>query len=1004
MSSIAYMHSAADQDYIDSLSTRVVMDFRSSLTSPQMLDSEVWVKFDEGMPPIRCRRSRLSCKGSYACERVDPKLINVVRWDLDLASRDAVFAAQRQTRREEGTTAERRVTEIIKVMRDQKCSATDKNGAMCLGVPILKTKNESSRGHDFWVACSGWRKDFKDKHRTWSIPDDIEEKLFIKVFSGQRLSTDNSKDTPLCSAIKHPNSGLKNKNCPHIHIKDGQPQSSFIINRPCHATRTIYVPLDPSIRKALVVHPRNTAHNHPLPPLTKVSYELKKSYVECIKAVGLVGATVAKVDSAPSTQLLLDGERKLLRDEKLKTYPAGLDVPGAFHLFFEDLMKPIDERYIQRVTATPDGGTMILACLAALMRLLDDTGVTSFEADTTFARVAGNMNEWEVVIFLKSLERAVTIARAYVNGASTDFYERLYDEFRAVKMELTGTPVAFKRFVPGGNLLAMNSDMEGAQVLGAARSFLKSNDADYSKISDDTPAEDVAPEFIKLCTTHAKRAVLDFKSLVPEDDYNRLMDFTYIDSEEKLADFSDFVRGLGVKKIQDWWNHKAMSSWILPCLIKSQSPMSAEDWDNTPSMTNTGEAQHHWTKSRTGGKLSLVEAIQSGRKLDESVAREIEISIKSGVLVNSHNESSQRRTRNLTRQSTTIRKSRDSHALTDERARIQLEIDIGKEEKKKLDARLKELQVQRSATGKPSKSSSKSAASRSARTVVVSSSSSGRVTTRTIGIILVLFLQVIDSRLLSGSAAVEPSSIAVASNSTAVPVEVDAHVPHGGGNTNAEPTLQPVALTPTAISSAVYSSIPPQFGTDGPAIFPVANSDVPPPSNEYTQGPNYSDPGLFGLAAYAGMNFGNFELQDYSWLDQFSPLPSGAPLPAVPPMPQLPLMPLVSPPPQAILTPTNIDSGDASTTSKKRKTQEEVDPANVINAKRARKAPRRPDLTPPKRWSEHLPYSNDMAFSPRKCCRQFPSGIISVNDATEIHSLIIQSWYRDPQIRSIAPP
>lgn len=61
----------------------------------------------------------------------------------------------------------------------------------------------------------------------------------------------------------------------------------------------------------------------------------------------------------------------------------------------------------------------------------------------------------------------------------------------------------------------------------------------------------------------------------------------------------------------DWWDHKEMSPWILPCLIKSQSPMSAEDWDNTPATTNTGEAQHHWTKTQTGSKLSLVEAIET---------------------------------------------------------------------------------------------------------------------------------------------------------------------------------------------------------------------------------------------------------------------------------------------------------------------------------------------------------------------------------------------------------
>jgi hypothetical protein len=88
---------------------------------------------------------------------------------------------------------------------------------------------------------------------------------------------------------------------------------------------------------------------------------------------------------------------------------------------------------------------------------------------------------------------------------STEFFERLYDEFQAVKLQITGKPVAFKRFVEGGNLIALNSDMEAAQVLGAAKSFLKSNNPEYSGISNDTPPQRVAPEFVKLCTTHGKR-------------------------------------------------------------------------------------------------------------------------------------------------------------------------------------------------------------------------------------------------------------------------------------------------------------------------------------------------------------------------------------------------------------------------------------------------------------------------------------------------------------------
>ncbi|KAJ7891481.1 hypothetical protein B0H13DRAFT_2340573 [Mycena leptocephala] len=263
---------------------------------------------------------------------------------------------------------------------------------------------------------------------------------------------------------------------------------------------------------------------------------------------------MGKRTRAPSTLLLLGGKtpgefapalqskrvkQRILLETKKEEYPAGLDAPGAFKLFWEDMKKPINDRYIHRLVTGEDGGVMILTRLSALMKLLDE-GVTSFETDTTFRRVAGDINEWEVVIFRKALQRAVTIARAYVNGASADFFERLYDAFQAVRLQVTGKPLAFKRFVKGGNIIAMNSDMEAAQVLGAARSVFKSNDPEYSGISVDTPGEEVAPEFIKLCTTHAKRGVLDFRSLVSEEDYQRLMDFVYIDSAEKLDEFSEF--------------------------------------------------------------------------------------------------------------------------------------------------------------------------------------------------------------------------------------------------------------------------------------------------------------------------------------------------------------------------------------------------------------------------------------------------------------------------------
>lgn len=120
------------------------------------------------------------------------------------------------------------------------------------------------------------------------------------------------------------------------------------------------------------------------------------------------------------------------------------------------------------------------------------------------------------------------------------------------------------------------------------------------------------------------RPVHDFRSLVSPADHAHLLDFVYIESAEKLTEFSAFVDSLGIKKIHgepvltssyasnpclDWWAHKEMHTWIIPCLVKSQSRLTAEVWDTTPSTTNTNEAQHAWTNSLTGTGLSFAEGL-----------------------------------------------------------------------------------------------------------------------------------------------------------------------------------------------------------------------------------------------------------------------------------------------------------------------------------------------------------------------------------------------------------
>ncbi|KAJ7860643.1 hypothetical protein B0H13DRAFT_1900882 [Mycena leptocephala] len=330
---------------------------------------------------------------------------------------------------------------------------------------------------------------------------------------------------------------------PHAHIVNGTQVRARIINYPCDAVRYIYAPLDPAVRKVLLIH-NTTGHNHPMPKLSKLSFGHKDTYLSLIDAYGVLGATVSKIDNAPSTKMRLEGltptdfapplhnkraKNDMLRTVKLKKFPNGLDVGAIEPMFHAELTKPLPERYIHSYLKT------------------------SFDGDTTFKGIEGKMNEWEMTIFAKVVQRASSILRAYINRASTDFFETLCDELQHVKLMVTGTPIPLKKFVRGGNLLVTNVDMDPAQVIGLCRSVLKYNDPEYSGISNDTPPEEIAPLFIKICWRHAKEPVHDFESLVSPANFDRLKDFVYINSKETLDAFSAFAYGLKVKKITDWW-------------------------------------------------------------------------------------------------------------------------------------------------------------------------------------------------------------------------------------------------------------------------------------------------------------------------------------------------------------------------------------------------------------------------------------------------------------------
>ncbi|KAJ7794014.1 hypothetical protein B0H14DRAFT_3558479 [Mycena olivaceomarginata] len=637
------------------------------------------VTFAPGEAPIACRRARSLCRGCTACDQLDPALRNVVRFELDPALRDAIIIAQQETRRREGNTPEERASIFIKIIRCAKCFAVNSNGRKCEGGPILKAKPQgTSRGHQYFVGCSGWTPKFQKGHRTHSIPDHVNENLVAKALAGLPLAGDLTKDTPLCSAIIHPHTGLKKKYCRsvfslsrhsrtdlliHAHIVKGMNVRGNIQSYRCFATRSIYVPKDVSIRKALIIH-NDTGHNHPMPTLTKAAFGHKDIY-------RLLNGKTPGGHAPPlhNTRIKQD----ILHVEKLKRYPNGLGVDAILPIFeTERLTKPLPERYIHSYITTQKGEIIILTFVPYLLKLLDDPGVTSFDGDTTYGGIDGKVNEWELTIFAKLVQRVV---RAYITGASADFFESLFNELQRVKLIVTGKSLALKEFIPDGNLLVTNVAMDAAQVIGLCRSVMEYNVPEYSGIPRHTPFEEIAPRFVKICWRHGKEPVHDFRALVKDSDFNRLMDLVHIDSKESLNAFSSFVYGLGIKKITDWWKHKEMHEWIIPCIVRSQSLIPPDIWDSTPSTTNTNEAQHHWTNAQTGKQLTPVEALESRRRVDERVAQEIQMSLQTGILSNTNNEMLQRMARNSQRQSTAARKVRETRDAADTSKQFQLQID-----------------------------------------------------------------------------------------------------------------------------------------------------------------------------------------------------------------------------------------------------------------------------------------------------------------------------------------
>jgi hypothetical protein len=82
----------------------------------------------------------------------------------------------------------------------------------------------------------------------------------------------------------------------HIHLSNGRSVRGTMIRHPCTAYMTIYVPANTTLRMACVILDPAKPHTHPMPPEAKLTLDVAQTYRKCVRAKGVLGATVQQVD------------------------------------------------------------------------------------------------------------------------------------------------------------------------------------------------------------------------------------------------------------------------------------------------------------------------------------------------------------------------------------------------------------------------------------------------------------------------------------------------------------------------------------------------------------------------------------------------------------------------------------------------------------------------------------------------------------------------------------
>ncbi|KAJ7934915.1 hypothetical protein B0H13DRAFT_2477555 [Mycena leptocephala] len=505
------------------------------------------------------RRSTHLCNGGLHCQFFDVTLLDgYQRIDDDMSLMQEIFALDLEQNKKDSST-----TLAVTARR----AACKKKG--CTGHPVLKSlrNGPSNDGKLKFIGCSHWRPDEEFDHLYIAIPLGVDEKFIGKYMAGLSIASasTNEYDTESCAHFIHPRHGMQ-KDCPHTHFQDNELVVGKMTRYACPVQKIVYTSKDPNVKMLVVIF--RGRHSHPPWPMEKPGQEAKDDLAKCLNTIGSFGVTGGKLNKSTTTRALLGSDLSVkhpayrdarrLRDAVLTarsaSTPAGLLWAGILEQFQQDLALPISQQYIHVVRMEAD--LKLAVCLDPdLARLIHE--VRYLVTDFTFKRLFGDLNEWEVAVWLDGNHERVTAARIYCNRATKQAFTYIFDGFFMAVEKVTGQPVRFKAFDPKGNIISIHFDMEAAQVQGFALALLKLIKGLHPEQDPDVIVQYV----VKLCSVHFTRSTDPLVAAVGQETVDYLNRIRGLKSAADIDAWHSFCRNHDNKKLRGLaiWIGKALS-------------------------------------------------------------------------------------------------------------------------------------------------------------------------------------------------------------------------------------------------------------------------------------------------------------------------------------------------------------------------------------------------------------------------------------------------------------